>query len=170
MRGGLLFLDAFRGAEAVGLYAVAARVGDLLLLMPNIATAVILAKLSGIGDAKERHADTVRLARWLTAGVAALSMIVVSAGPVLVPLLFGPAFARSYTPLSLLLPGLVCWTLRSCSSSTWPHTNPGRLRDDYPLMVGLSPDLPARSLWSMLASCLRRCLRSTASNDGRDQT
>lgn len=110
MRGGVLLLDVFHDDAEIGIYAVAARIGDMLLFVPGTASGIILARLSISTDPAFRYRETLRLARLLTLFVAAGALFIATMGPWLIPMALGPDYASSYRPLVILLPGLVCLT------------------------------------------------------------
>jgi O-antigen/teichoic acid export membrane protein len=99
-------VNAFLGAAAVGIYGAAVSLAELLWYLPNAVGFVIFPK-SAASTAAEMNRFTppvFRLTLALTAtGAAALAL----AGGLLVRLVFGPAFAAAYTPLLVLLPGVV---------------------------------------------------------------
>ncbi|MEP7334214.1 MAG: oligosaccharide flippase family protein [Actinomycetota bacterium] len=100
-------LMGFLATEAaLGLYAVAVNVSEVLLYLPGaIATALI--PLVARDAAKPRVAETLTAFRVLT--VLTIAGIVVAAllFPVLVPIIFGEAFRGSVQPFLWLLPGAI---------------------------------------------------------------
>jgi O-antigen/teichoic acid export membrane protein len=94
------------GAAALGQYAVAVNVGELLVRIPNVLLLAVSGELSAAD--RGRSADLViRFCRWslimLTAAVAIIAIL----APIGIPLVFGPAYRPSIGPVLLLLPGMV---------------------------------------------------------------
>ncbi len=107
MRLVLALVAIWHGPASVGIYAVAALVGELLWLLPGaLQPLLVYASSDEQGDASrdETAARAVRLGL-LTTAVAATVLAAV-AEPLL-RLLFGDDFAPSATPLRALLPGIV---------------------------------------------------------------
>jgi O-antigen/teichoic acid export membrane protein len=109
-RSGVLLLDAFGNDASVGTYAVASRIGDMLMFIPNTVSGIVLARLSASPDRAFRYAETVRFAKSLTGLVAGVALLVALAGPWAIPFVFGREYSSSYLPLVVLLPGLIFLT------------------------------------------------------------
>lgn len=100
-------LMGFLATEAaLGLYAVAVNVSEVLLYLPGaIATALI--PLVARDAAKPRVAETLTAFRMLTLLTAAGIGVAALLFPVLVPIIFGDAFRGSVQPFLWLLPGAI---------------------------------------------------------------
>jgi O-antigen/teichoic acid export membrane protein len=100
-----IIVTALIGPFALGIYAVASRTAELLRL-PSLAINYVLypayARLGGpaaIGQARK----AVRRTWWMPAAIA---VPVAVAAPVLLPLLYGPAFRAAVIPTWILLAGM----------------------------------------------------------------
>ncbi len=104
----LFLVNVFVGTAALGVYAVACKLAELLLVLPYAVALVVmprgvLGRRAGVGD------ETCVLFSWtlVVSTATALGMAVV--GAPLVRLLFSDQFAGAYQPLLLLLPGVVAF-------------------------------------------------------------
>jgi O-antigen/teichoic acid export membrane protein len=98
-------LMGFLATEAaLGFYAVAVNVSEVLLYLPSSAATALLPLIART-EPERRGSETLRAFRSVifvtTAGVAAAALL----GPVLLPLVFGDAFNESVVPFLWLLPG-----------------------------------------------------------------
>lgn len=103
LRGDLLIVNYFRGAEEAGVYAVAAQTAAFLHMIPNVISTILFPRTAGARD--ESGHLTCRVTRH---SVFLMLIICVGAVPLafILPLLYGPAFS-AVTPLFLiLLPGV----------------------------------------------------------------
>lgn len=99
-------VNGFLGTSGVGFYGSAVSLGELLWQFPNAVGFVIFPK-SSASRPEEMNRFTPRVLK-LTLGILVLGAVVLAlAGPFLIELLYGPAFAPSYPPLLALLPGVV---------------------------------------------------------------
>lgn len=111
----LLIVEGYRGAAEAGLYAVAAQVGDLMMVLP-VALGFVVFRRGAQGQG-EHWADAMRAVRWTIAiGLAAATFVVISADW-LVPFLWGDAYRGSIDPVRLLLPGIVALGVQSVVSN-----------------------------------------------------
>ncbi|WP_176473187.1 lipopolysaccharide biosynthesis protein [Sphingomonas lenta] len=98
---------------AVGLYAQAALMAELLWEVPNTLSALVLSR--AVTTSEEEKAafsgKVMSLARVAVALGAAASLCLAIAAPFFFPLVFGPDFARSADLCVALLPGVVAFTL-----------------------------------------------------------
>lgn len=98
-------LMGFLATEAaLGFYAVAVNVSEILLYLPSSAATALLPLIART-EPRRRGEETLRAFRSVVfvsaAGAAAAALV----GPVLLPLVFGEAFDESVIPFLLLLPG-----------------------------------------------------------------
>lgn len=99
-------VNAFLGAAQVGIYGSAVSLAELLWYLPNAVSFVIFPKSAATSSAAMNR-FTPRVFR-LTLGLTAAGAIALAlAGGLLIRLIYGPAFAASYRPLLVLLPGVV---------------------------------------------------------------
>lgn len=119
-------LMGFLATEAaLGLYAVAVNVSEVLLYLPGaIATALI--PLVARDAAKPRVAETLTAFRMLTLLTAVGIVVAALLFPVLVPIIFGEDFRGSVQPFLWLLPGAIGFAAsRVFSAALMALGNPG---------------------------------------------
>jgi O-antigen/teichoic acid export membrane protein len=113
-------------SAALGVYAVAVNVSEVLLYLPGAVSAALV-PLVARSDARERAEQTLRAFR--VTGLLTLATLAVAAvaGPFLIPLVFGQAFRGSVTPFLLLLPGALGFAaMRVFSGALVASSYPGR--------------------------------------------
>lgn len=99
-------VGGFLGVSGVGFYSSAVSLGELLWQFPNAVGFVIFPK-SSASRPEEMNRFTPRVLK-ITLGILILGAALLAlAGPFLIELIYGPAFAPSYPPLLALLPGVV---------------------------------------------------------------
>lgn len=108
----LFLVNAMVGLHAVGIYALAVSVAQLLWLMAQAAALVLLPRVASEADTPRgngiRSAQVARLTLYLTvAGALFLGLF----GGLLIPLIYGEKFRESLEPFLLLLPGISGFTL-----------------------------------------------------------
>jgi O-antigen/teichoic acid export membrane protein len=114
-RADILLVGGFQGATQAGLYAVAAQVGELLLVAPAAIGNVIFRRTTTTaGDARAELRRALRAT--LAIAVPSAAIVGLAAGPLL-RLLFGDAFEGADTALRLLLPGIVALSVQSVLSN-----------------------------------------------------
>ncbi len=99
-------VNGFLGTSGVGFYGSAVSLGELLWQFPTAVGFVIFPK-SSASRPEEMNRFTPRVLK-LTLGILIVGAALLAlAGPLLIEILYGPAFAPSYRPLLALLPGIV---------------------------------------------------------------
>ncbi len=99
-------VDQYHGASALGLYAVAVGVGQLLFYVPEPFSRVVQPYL--YGQRKDELLPRFKMvARLNFSAVLVLSVGLAFMAPWLIPILFGDVFGSSVTALWLLLPGIL---------------------------------------------------------------
>jgi O-antigen/teichoic acid export membrane protein len=102
VRSDIFLMRLLRGAADTGVYSIAAQLVDIILVFPVTFAAVLFPALHGAPAPRQ---DVVRTARLVGAvllvSCAALGVI----APILILLLFGPAYRDAALPFRLLLPG-----------------------------------------------------------------
>ena len=99
-------VNGFLGTSGVGFYGSAVSLGELLWQFPTAVGFVIFPK-SSASRPEEMNRFTPRVLK-LTLGILIVGAVMLAlAGPLLIEILYGPAFAPSYRPLLALLPGIV---------------------------------------------------------------
>ncbi len=106
LRVDVLILNALMSRTAVGLYSVAVMLMDLTRTAADSIAQVTLHQQMG-GDHDSATALTVRTTRLATLLAVGSVGLMCAAAPVLIPVVYGPAFAGSVYPLLALAPGLV---------------------------------------------------------------
>ena len=101
---GLTTVTFISTPTALGIYAVAVNVAELLLYLPGAVSTALLPLVARSVPA-QRLGQTFEALRFLFVATAVSVVVAVLIGPPLLPLVFGPAFAASVRPFLWLLPG-----------------------------------------------------------------
>lgn len=109
-RADLLVVNHFRGAAEAGVYAVASQVAMMLMLLPGVIATLLFPRISAREDAAGRL--TCLVSRH-TAFVMLLVCLLAAPASLLLPLLYGAAFADVSVQLLILLPGVYLIGLES---------------------------------------------------------
>lgn len=104
-RSDVFLVGHFLGEEQVGVYFACVVIAEMIQRIPNLAGVVLLPKVQAGAD--DDHAITLIVARRVLAGFVPIAIVVVVAGRGLIDLLGGPDYAGAFTPLLLMLPGLM---------------------------------------------------------------
>ena len=111
-RIGMFIVSYYVGATAVGHYAIAILLAELLWNIPSsLAPAVMFRSASEESDSRDRVTAAACRHTILMCGTAGLAMALL-AGPV-IRLAFGPEYLASVTPLLILLPGTALLSIGS---------------------------------------------------------
>ena len=105
-RADVLLLGIIAPAATLGIYVVAYQSVEPILILASASGATILALGHGRA-AVEGGAVTARLIRETLIAGGFLAILAALLAPVLVPLVYGPAFSDAVGPLLILLPGVV---------------------------------------------------------------
>jgi O-antigen/teichoic acid export membrane protein/peptidoglycan/xylan/chitin deacetylase (PgdA/CDA1 family) len=137
-------LMGFLATEAaLGIYAVAVNVSEVLLYLPAIVGAVLLPTIAG--GAPERTTSTTLAAARQLLLFTGLSIVVAAVlAPPLIPLVFGQPYAGAVRPFLLLLPGALGYALLvTFASALTASGQPGRASAAWlvTLGVGVSADI-----------------------------
>ncbi|MEA2662878.1 MAG: hypothetical protein QOH08_2450, partial [Chloroflexota bacterium] len=127
----------------LGIYAVAVNLSETLLLLPT-AVATALPPIIAGSRPRERVERTLRALQLLLVATVISVLLAGVAGPPLLPVIFGPAFAASIGPFLLLLPGALGFAvMRVFSASLLGASAPGlsSLAALVSLVVGIVLDL-----------------------------
>lgn len=106
LRADLYLVNAFLGPAAVGHYSIAVAVFMLMFTVPMSAAAAVLPHLTRADAADARRIGTLT-ARCITAACTALAVGGALAAPVLIPAVFGSAYAAAVRPLMILMPAFL---------------------------------------------------------------
>lgn len=127
LRSDILLLNALAGAEQTGLYGIAVRAADFLLLLPAVAGALLFPRIAR-DESRESAAFTAAVVRHMALLMtAALAGLAVTA-PLIVTVLFGADYGPAVVSIWVLLPGAWCMALQGVLSNDLA----GR---DYPLFL-----------------------------------
>jgi O-antigen/teichoic acid export membrane protein len=103
----LFLVGFFRGSLEVGLYVVAASIGQLIWILSTAVGAAIFPSVAAADDPSAAVARTSRAARVALFLSATCALALAVASTVAIPAFYGIDFAPSVGPLLLLLPGVV---------------------------------------------------------------
>lgn len=104
-RSDILILDGMTTAAAVGLYSLAVSLAELTRLVTDAIAQIALPRQLDT-DHKGAAAATVSVTRLTTFAALVSVGLMCATAPLLVPLVYGPAFGGSVPPLLALAPGL----------------------------------------------------------------
>ena len=104
-RSDVFLVDHFLGKTQVGIYFACVVIAEMIQRIPNLAGVVLLPKVQSGAD--DDHTITLAVARRVLAGFLPIAVVVVVAGKELIGVLGGPEYAAAYSPLLLMLPGLM---------------------------------------------------------------
>jgi O-antigen/teichoic acid export membrane protein len=137
-------LMGFLATEAaLGIYAVAVNASEALLYLPA-ATATALLPVAARAEAGERTEQALRAFRSTALVTTCAGVVAAVLGPVLIPIVFGSAFAGSVTPFLWLVPGAFGFAATAIfSSALMASSAPGRssIGPFVSLVVGIGLDL-----------------------------
>jgi O-antigen/teichoic acid export membrane protein len=102
-RADLLIVNHYRGTEEAGVYAVAAQVSFLLMLLPGVIAMLLFPRVATDQDQRGKFAILVTRH---TSFVMLMMCVAAAAGSFLLPLIYGPRFADATIQLLILLPGI----------------------------------------------------------------
>lgn len=103
LRGDLLIVNHFRGAQEAGVYAIAGQMGNLILLLPAIIGTILFPRVASQPD--PRGGLTMRATRH-TAFIMLLACLAAVPVSFALPFVYGAAFKESTVQLLILLPGV----------------------------------------------------------------
>jgi O-antigen/teichoic acid export membrane protein len=108
------FVKKYCTAQELGNYIQVSKLGQMLLIIPAIVSAVVFPHTAASGtDLIEMKDNIIRIGRITTMLYALLFVIMVLSGRWIFPFVFGRTFQLMYIPFLLLLPGL--WSLSNLS-------------------------------------------------------
>ena len=114
LRGNIFLLRREFGPADLGLYSIAAQIGDVLTILPQAVGLILFPHL--VRDASGRWERTLRAALWVAAiMIVACILTAVLAGPV-IRLLYGESFAPSTRVLQIMLPSVFSLAVASVLS------------------------------------------------------
>jgi O-antigen/teichoic acid export membrane protein len=115
------FLNYFRTKEELGLYALAAKLNQVLWLLPmTIAAVVIPFTVTASAELSEKIKTILRLQ---FNGYVLLGIFLAISSPLLIPLIFGNDFDGTVLPFIILLPGVIIFTLTTILAAYFAGIN-----------------------------------------------
>jgi O-antigen/teichoic acid export membrane protein len=106
----VLIVNHFRGAEAAGVYSIAAQFSFLLIMLPGVIASLLFPRVAAHKDEPAgyavdvtRHTSFVMLVVCVAAAISSLAL----------PIVYGPRFAESTVQFLALLPGVFFISLES---------------------------------------------------------
>jgi len=157
LRANIFLLRRDFGPDDLGLYSIAAQLGDVLAIVPQAIALVLFPRL--VRETTSRWASTVD-ATLMTSGlmVVACGVAAVIAGPA-IDLLYGPEFAPAATVLQIMLPGVFCLgvanvLLQYLGAEGLPRIVVAIWAGAFALLVGLSLALVPRHAGAGAAAAL----------------
>jgi O-antigen/teichoic acid export membrane protein len=127
LRLDMFMVEAWLGVTALGLYSLAAVLGETLMLATeSIAVAILPGQIAGSLEAAAARALRASRAALVVGGVLAIGWVVF--GKAVIRIVFGDAYAGTYAPLVALLPGMVTLGVqRVCSAPALRTGRPGMI-------------------------------------------
>jgi O-antigen/teichoic acid export membrane protein len=110
IRADLLVVNHFRGAAEAGVYSVASQFALLLMLLPGVIATLLFPRVTSEQDV--RGETTCLVSRYTTLIMFACCLAAVPFS-LLLPVIYGPAFADATKLLLILLPGVYLMGLES---------------------------------------------------------
>ena len=110
IRADLLVVNHFRGAAEAGVYSVASQFGLLLMLLPGVIATLLFPRVTAEQDARGETTCQVTRITTLLMFLCCLAAVPFS---LLLPVLYGSAFAEATKLLLILLPGVYLMGLES---------------------------------------------------------
>jgi O-antigen/teichoic acid export membrane protein len=110
IRADLLVVNHFRGAAEAGVYSVASQFALLLMLLPGVIATLLFPRVTSEQDAR---GETTCLVSRYTTFIMFLCCLAAVPFSLLLPIVYGPAFADATRLLLILLPGVYLMGLES---------------------------------------------------------
>jgi O-antigen/teichoic acid export membrane protein len=131
-----LILGALTGSGAVGVYAVATSLAEVVSQVSNASATVAFGELARVDGEPTIVARLVRTVLAAAIGTAVLTGI---GGVMAIPVVFGDRFAESTAPFLILLPGVVALSVVKMLSAAFVASgNPGRMTIATLVSLGLT--------------------------------
>jgi O-antigen/teichoic acid export membrane protein len=128
LRSDILLINGMLGSDPTGLYSVAVRPIDFLLMLPAVAGTLLFPRIAASGGDRQSAQLTATVARHVALIMLATCTVVAAVAWWVVPALFGAEYQGSVIPLWILLPGALCMSVQSILGNDLA----GR---DYPLAI-----------------------------------
>ena len=105
LRSDILLINGMLGPDATGLYSVAVRPIDFLLLLPAVSGTLLFPRIAATGGDRESAGFTAKVARHITFVMLVACASLAAVAWWVVPALFGSDYRGSVLPLWILVPG-----------------------------------------------------------------
>jgi len=128
LRSDILLINAMLGPDPTGLYSVAVRPIDFMLLLPAVSGTLLFPRIAASGGDRESAQFTAMVARHIALVMLVACAVLAAVAWWVVPALFSSAYQGSVIPLWILLPGALCMAVQSILGNDLA----GR---DYPLAI-----------------------------------
>ncbi len=107
----VFFVTAVGGTTALGFYALAVSISQLVLLASSAFAQPLLPAVSAARSEPEAIQITASVCRSYLLCTCTAAVVIAVAAPIALPLVFGQGFSASAKPLLILLPGVICFGL-----------------------------------------------------------
>jgi O-antigen/teichoic acid export membrane protein len=128
----LLLTQLLLGTVAVGLYAIAVTIAEMLFYFPNALAVVTISRYASASP-EEARALLKRSMGWVLAVSAGCAVLLALIGGPVIDMIFGSSYGASAHVLRILLPGVVAFT--PIAVSTW-YFNAHLQKPSVNLVVG----------------------------------
>lgn len=101
-----LMIKQYLGVSELGIYSIAVIIAELLFLLPTAITSALIGRLYNLAETDDGSALTARTIR-LSFYVCLMLSLIGILGSLLIPIVYGAAFARATWVTIILLPGIL---------------------------------------------------------------
>ena len=115
------FIDFFWNKEELGLYALAAKLNQVLWMVPITIAAVIVP--FAVTSSKEVLVKVKIILRLLFNGYILLGILLLIISPFFIPFIFGNEFSATVTPFLILLPGVIIFSITTLLAAYFAGIN-----------------------------------------------
>ena len=115
------FIDFFWNKEELGLYALAAKLNQVLWMVPITIAAVIVP--FAVTSSKEVLVKVKIILRLLFNGYILLGILLVIVSPFFIPFIFGNEFSATVIPFLILLPGVIIFSITTLLAAYFAGIN-----------------------------------------------
>lgn len=115
IKADILLINYFIGFTPVGVYSIASRVADLLLLFPQVVGVMLFPWISA--EKEEGSTFMLKVSRGTSWVLLPILLMVFFVSPPVVRLLYGEPFMGSILPIRILLPGMFFYAMMGIYSN-----------------------------------------------------
>jgi len=119
------YINFFRNKEELGLYALAAKLNQVLWMIPITIAAVIVP--FAVTSSKEVSEKVKIILRLLFNGYVLVGMLIAAASPFFIPIIFGNEFSETVIPFLILLPGVIIFSITKLLAAYFAGINRQKL-------------------------------------------